>query len=382
MSHHTTDAIVIGGGVIGLAIARALRRDGLRVTLFERNTQPGGEASWAAAGMLAPQAEADAPGVLFDLCAASRAMYRAFGEELRTETGIDIELRAEGSLLLAFTEEEVAHLERKRAWQTGSGLRAEVLNPKEAREKEPHLSGSIRAALHLPDDWQVDNRRLTQALVAAAFRAGVEIHCDAGEIRVVIEKGRIQGVSALGKTWRAPVVVNAAGSWAARMPPEILRLPPASVRPIRGQMLSLQLQPPDLLRHVVRTERAYLVPRRDGRLIVGATVEDVGFTKQVTAGGVAKLLAGTIEAVPVLADMPLGDTWTGLRPLAEDDLPILGETDVNGLFCATGHYRNGILLTPVTAELVRCLVADRTPPLDPTPFSPLRFSKGTDQAHS
>lgn len=382
MSHLTTDCIVIGGGVIGLAIARALRRDGLRVTLFERNTQPGGEASWAAAGMLAPQAEADRPGVLFDLCTASRALYPAFGEELRAETGIDIELRTEGTLVLAFNEEEVADLARRQTWQASAGLRAEMLTPTQAREMEPHLSGAIHAALYLPDDWQVDNRRLTQALVAATFRAGVEIHCDAGDIQPLIERNRVRGVAALGKTWTAPLVVNAAGSWAARMSPELLRLPPASVRPIRGQMLSLHLQPPDVLRHVVRTERAYLVPRRDGRLIVGATVEDVGFSKQITAGGVAKLLAGTIEAVPVLADMPLGDLWTGLRPLAEDDLPILGETDVKGLFCATGHYRNGILLTPVTAELVRCLVSDRTPPLDPTPFSPLRFSKGPDQAHS
>lgn len=382
MSHHTTDCIVIGGGVIGLAIARALRRDGLRVTLFERNTQPGGEASWAAAGMLAPQAEADQPGVLFDLCTASRALYPAFAEALRDETGIDVELRREGTLLLAFNEAEAAALSRRQAWQTSAGLRAEMLTPTQAREMEPHLSGAIHAALYLPDDWQVDNRRLTQALVAAAFRAGVDIHCDAGDLRVVIEEGRIQGIAALGKIWSAPLVVNAAGSWAARMSPELLRLPPASVRPIRGQMLSMNLQPPDILNHVVRTERAYLVPRRDGRLVVGATVEDVGFAKQVTAGAVSKLLSGTIEAVPILADMPLGDLWTGLRPLAEDDLPILGETDVKGLFCATGHYRNGILLTPVTAELIRCLVADRTPPLDPMPFSPRRFAGSVAQAHS
>jgi glycine oxidase len=382
MSHHTTDCIVIGGGVIGLAVARALRRDGLRVTLFERNTQPGGEASWAAAGMLAPQAEAEAPGVLFSLCTASRALYPAFADELRDETGIDIELRTEGTLLLAFTDEEVQHLVEKWAWQTGAGLRTEPLTPFEAREREPRLSETIRGALLLPDDWQVDNRRLTQALVASTFRAGVDIHCDAGDIQPVIEKGRIRGVTALGQTWHAPLVVNAAGSWAARMSPELLRLPPASVRPIHGQMLSLRMQPPDLLRHVVRSARAYLVPRRDGRLIVGATVEDVGFTKQVTAGGVARLLAGTIEAVPLLADMPLGETWNGLRPLAEDDLPILGETDVTGLFCATGHYRNGILLTPITATLMADLVASRTPSIDPLPFSPLRFSKDMNQAHS
>ncbi|MCS7081092.1 MAG: glycine oxidase ThiO [Chloracidobacterium sp.] len=367
----TSDVLIIGGGVIGLAIARALARDGLRVTVFERNAQPGGEASWAAAGMLAPQAEADAPGPLFDLCLRSRALYPAFVAALWEETRIDAELCPAGTLLLAEEEHEVAALQAKLAWQTAAGCHAEWLSPEDVQALEPLLKSV--GALYLPDDWQVENRRLTQALIASATAAQVRIVCQCEGIALLVEHGRVAGVEMRDERWSAPVVVNAAGSWAARMSPALLRLPARVVRPIRGQMLALQMPLLTRLRHVVRTPRVYLVPRRDGRLIVGATVEDVGYEKQVTAGGVLALLAGATAAAPSLAQAALVETWAGLRPLAADDLPLIGGTDIEGLLCATGHYRNGILLTPITAEIVRCLVRGLPPPCDIAPFSPKRF---------
>jgi glycine oxidase len=375
MTHRTADIIIIGGGVIGLAIARTLRRDGLRVALFEKNSQLGGEASWAAAGMLAPQSEAAAPGPLLDLCLVSRALYPTFAAELRAETGIDIELRTDGTLLPAFSEREAQRQADIADWQRAAGLEATNLSASEAFALEPSLSPNVHSALFFPNDWQTDNRRLTHALIASVHAAGVEIRCGADDITLHSEGNRIQGAHVSGERWSAPIVVNAAGSWAARLPPEALRLPTTSVRPIRGQMLAAAMEPPNLLRHVIRTERAYLVPRFDGRLVVGATVEDVGYAKRVTAGGVARLLDGAIATVPALAEAALLETWAGLRPLAEDDLPILGATELDGLLCATGHYRNGILLTPVTAEIIRRLALGEPPPLDVTPFSPVRFYK-------
>lgn len=369
----TTDVIVIGGGVIGLAIGRALRQAGLQVTLFERNDQPGGEASWAAAGMLAPQSEATGPGAMLDLCLASRALYPKLAECLRDETGIDIELRQEGTLLPSFSADQHTQLQAFVNWQQSAGLRASLISTAEAFEREPHLSPKLVEAVWLPDDWQVDNRRLTRALITAAYLAGVDIRCNAGSVQLLVENNRVKGVEVGLDRWSAPVVINAAGSWAAQMPAELLRLPRASVRPIRGQMLALEMQPPTLLRHVIRSEAAYLVPRRDGRLVVGATVEDTGFAKHVTASGVMALLKGVIETVPVLADCALIETWAGLRPLAEDQLPILGATDVSGLLCATGHYRNGILLTPITAAVMTALVTGTVPAIELEPFSPQRF---------
>ncbi|MGQ9897733.1 MAG: glycine oxidase ThiO [Acidobacteriota bacterium] len=368
----TSDVIVIGGGVIGLSIARALAKDGLRVTVFERNSRPGGEASWAAAGMLAPQAEAEGPGPLFDLCLRSRALYTDFAAALWEETRIDIELCLAGTLVVATQPEDVEPLQSRLAWQTATGCHAEWLSPSDVQNLEPLVKSC--GALYLPDDWQVESRRLTQSLIAAVAAARVAIHCHSEGLTLRLEKERVVGVEVREERWSAPVVINAAGSWATQMSAKLLGLPAQVVRPIRGQMIALQMPVSRRLRHVIRTPQVYLVPRRDQRLIIGATVEDVGYEKAVTAGGVCSLLSGALATAPPLAAASLIETWAGLRPLTIDHLPLIGETSLAGLWCATGHYRNGILLTPITAEIIRCIVQQLPPPCDVDPFSPKRFS--------
>ena len=364
-----SEVVIIGGGVIGLAIARALARRGLRdVTVIER-ADFGREASWAAGGILAPQVEADAADELFQLAHASRDLYHEFAGELRSESGIDVELDTTGTLYVTFTEEQETGLGRRYRWQQSEGLEVEWLTREDVRAAEPCLSQDVRCALRFPNDFQVENRRLVEALLLSNRNSGIFLidHCAANEISVA--GGRVVGVETSRGFIGSKCVVLAAGAWSSMLDPAGI----LQVEPVRGQMLCFQNEP-QMARHVIYGPRGYLIPRRDGRLLAGSTSEQAGFDKRVTEEGVARINAMAREITPRIVTLSLIDTWAGFRPRAQDDLPVLGQSaEVEGLWYATGHYRNGILLAPITAQLMaEAITSGRVPALI-APFSPDRF---------
>jgi glycine oxidase len=350
----SADVVIVGGGVIGCAIARRAARDGRSVVVVERGT-PGMEASWAAAGMLSPLAEADGPGPFLELLMEARRIYPAYAAALREETGTDVGYADAGTLFVALREEDEAELRGRWAWQSAAGLPVERMTAEEARNAEPALSPGVRMALRFPGDHQVDSRALGAALWSAAARAGAEFRLGAHAVRLLREGDRALGVAcADGERIHAGAVVLAGGAWAGRME----GLPrPLPVEPVHGQLLALQTVPP-LFRHVVDSPRCYLVPRAGGRVIAGATVERTGDRKAVTPWGLRLLIDGATEIAPALEHAPLAEAWSGLRPGTPDDLPILGpDPDVPNLVYAAGHFRNGILLAPLTGERVGALLS-------------------------
>ena len=373
-SKHSPDVVVIGGGVIGLTIARALAHRGAgEICLIERASL-GHEASFAAAGMLAPQAEANSQDDFFRLACQSRDLYPDFASSLHDETGIDVELDTTGTLYMALTYHDLVEIERRYEWQTAAGLEVEKLTASQALELEPCISQSVRGALRFPRDLQVENRRLLSALANSVAKLGVTVLSGTTVESVKIERDEVRGVHTLRGFISCPNVVVAAGTWSS-----LLKLSQPSekrammVDPVRGQMISFDARP-QLTSHVIYSPRGYIVPRRDGRLLAGSTSEHAGFAKQVTAGGISAILQHAQEISPSVSALPIVDTWAGLRPRAPDSLPVLGPCDeIGGLFYATGHYRNGILLAPVTGELItEAVVAGVTSPLL-RPFSPSRF---------
>jgi glycine oxidase len=349
------NVIIIGAGVIGLGIGWRLAQAGAGVTLFDKGAAGG--ASHAAAGMLAACVEAE-PGEqhLLVLGRASQALWPAFAAELEQVTGASIGLRREGTLVAALTEDDRARLQHHLTFQRSHELPLEWLSAAEVRKREPHLSPGVIGAVWSPDDHQVDNRRLAAALRVAALASGAALHEQTVVDRIVHAGGRVEGVMIAGDLHRADVVILAAGAWSREidLAPPLARLP---VRPVKGQMLALRMDPAaPLLRHVLRVPETYLVPRHDGRLIIGATVEERGFNRDITAGAHLALLEAAWRALPSIEELPIDEMWVGFRPGSRDDAPILGPGPVGGLVYATGHYRNGILLTPVTARAIADLV--------------------------
>lgn len=369
----TANVVVVGGGVIGLSIARALALRGMkRITLIERS-RLGAEASSAAAGMLAPQAEADSDNAFFELACASRDSYPVFAESLREETGTDIELERTGTLYLAFTEHDEEEIARRYDWQTRAGLAVERLSADEARRLEPSISPSVRAGLRFPLDVQVENRRLVAALAASVEKHGVRLLMETHVKSFITERGRIEGVETSRGKVSAPVVVVACGAWTSFITSTGKSTTPLSIEPVRGQMLSFEMNP-RLMHHVIYSPRGYVVPRLDGRLLAGSTTERAGFDKRVTAGGMNLITAHALEITPEVEKLPLIDSWAGLRPVASDELPVMGESsEVRGLFYATGHYRNGILLAPLTGELLAEEITTGAALPQLQAFSPDRF---------
>ncbi|MBM4381332.1 MAG: glycine oxidase ThiO, partial [Deltaproteobacteria bacterium] len=339
--------VVIGGGIMGCSVGWRLAQGGAEVTIVERAV-PGAEASSAAAGMLAPQMEAERPGPFLELCLRSRGTYPAFAAELQELTGVDVQYVPSGILKLAFDEAGAQELSERVAWQQAVGLRAALLDGPGARALEPGVSDRVVCAAHFPDDHQVDNQLLMRALTMAAARAGATFRT--GVVRGVLEeKGRAAGVDVEGERMEADAVVVAAGSWSGLVPGA--GISPSTVKPARGQMVQFQLRLPPF-RSMLSSPQGYLVPRRDGRVIAGSTLEFKGFDKAVTAEGLRRLLDMALTVFPALADAPVQAHWAGLRPWTEDHAPLLGEGSLPGLHLATGHFRNGILLAPITARLV------------------------------
>ncbi len=364
----TLDVAIAGGGLIGSAIALELAQAGLRVTVFDRQ-QPGREASWAGAGILSPAPESPSMIPMVPLGKASLALYPEFVATVEEISGESAGFRPSGILETLFARDAARELSTLVALHRGLGLACEPLQVEEARELEPALSEDVQAAALRPEEASVDNRALTKAVLEAARRSGVEIRAGCGVDAIWRGGGRCMGVIASGERIAAAHVVVAAGCYSAGIAGVEGYAP---VKPARGQIVALRCKRVRIER-VLWSERAYLVPRNDGRILVGATLEYVGFEKRVTAGGLQGLLDAAIEIVPELRNAEIVETWSGLRPDSPDHLPILGPTDIEGLIIATGHFRSGILLAPVTARLIREWITEQRTSLPWDDFSPMRF---------
>ena len=343
---------IIGAGVCGLGIGWRLAQAGCQVDVFDKG-EAGRAATWASAGMLAGGLETE-PGEehLLPLAQRSQEMWPEFARELEAASGIDLGYRDEGTIWIALTHDDAEQLRFTFEFQTGLGIALEWLTGAEARAREPHLKPGLAAAVYSAGDHQVDNRQLARALKQAFQSAGGRLHQNTAVTAVEVEAGRARGVALDEHLHRAEVVVLAAGAWSRDIAglPEAARPP---VRPLKGQALALRMDPAaPLIEHVLWVPKGYLVPRNDGRLLVGATVEERGFDETLTAGGIFALLESAWRALPAIEELAIDEFWVGFRPGSRDDLPILGPTPVDGLMLASGHHRNGILLAPITAEAV------------------------------
>src|SRR5882757_8995575 len=372
------DAVIAGGGVIGGAIALELACAGLRVGIFDRQ-QPGQEASWASAGILSPAPESPQMIVMVPLGKASLALYPKFVAQVEEISGKSTGFRPKGTLEALFSDDTKAELSTIIALHHGLGLKAEPLRAEDARELEPALSEEVEAAVFRPEEASVDNRALTVSILEAAQRRGAEIVSGNGAKAIWHAGDRCAGLILHNEKVEAKWTIIAAGCFSAAI--EGIG-PYAPVRPAKGQMVALRGD--DLkMERVLWSEKIYLMPRNDGRIVAGATVEYAGFDKRTTAGGIEKILSAAIDLAPGLANARIEETWAGLRPDSPDHLPILGPTDVEGLLMATGHFRSGILLTPITARVVRQWITEQRVSVDWDRFSPMRFlsAEAAPRAH-
>ncbi|HTM36014.1 MAG TPA: glycine oxidase ThiO [Terriglobales bacterium] len=358
----SSDAIIIGAGIMGLSLAIELRKKGLHVLILERG-EPGREASYAAAGMLADSGD-EVPKLLKPLAQESARMYPEFVHELEDESGLKVDLRHQGTILISCNG-EVPEI-------------SELLSPERLKSIEPEVqlpsirpTGSGTSSQDLVAAYLRERSVDPRALVSAAYKAARHREVDLSSAvhvqSLVIEGGRVVGVQADKARYSAPLVINCAGAWAGTVAP--CEFP---IRPIKGQMLAMVEAP--ALQHVVRSPRVYLVPRSDGRLVIGSTLEDVGYRKDTDVNTLQRFFEAAVELVPGIAKSRRHEAWAGLRPATPDELPILGETSVSGYFVAAGHYRDGILLAPVTANVMSNLVLGEAPRLDLSQFSPQRFA--------
>lgn len=371
----TSDVIVVGGGVIGLSIAWRAAQRGFSVVVVDPS--PGSGASHHAAGMLAPVTEVHyGEESLLALNLASARRYPSFVAEVEDAAGTTVGYRECGTLAIAFDADDKAALNDLHEYQTSLGLSSQPLTSRECRALEPLLAPSVRGGLLVDGDHQVDNRRLVSALLIACERAGVVVRRVATR-KIVVDGDVVVGVDHL----RAPTTVLAAGCWSGDLlglPPDVL--PP--VRPVKGQILRLRDDPSHPLisrnvRAVVRSRPIYLVPRESGEIVLGATMEELGFDQTVTVGAVSELLSDAREMLPGVSELALMETSAGLRPGTPDNAPMLGPTMLTGLVLATGHYRNGVLLAPVSADVIAGFLVSGQIPREYTAFDPRRFAKAT-----
>lgn len=370
--------LIIGAGTIGLGIGWTLARAGLPVTLFDRGT-PGRAASWKAGGMLTPDAELqfEEP-ELYRLNRESLRRWPDFVETLEADTGIDLGFRTEGTLTVAPDEDSAAAMERVYRFQQKVGADVERLSGAEARDREPFLAPHVAGAVYT-DDAQVNNRALVRALADGIRTHGGTLYTDTPIDAVEPDAEAPAVVTSDGDRFEGRRVIVAAGAWSRQIEGLDAAIRPP-VRPVKGQIIEMQSTRAFDLRHVVRGPDAYLVPKADGRLLVGATSEEKGFERNVTGGGLYTLLEGAIELVPGIRELPVRDIGVGLRPGTRDNAPLLGPSGAPGILYATGHYRHGILLTPVTAQEIARLVQTDTVSEWLDPFRPARFAETTSPA--
>ncbi len=348
------DAIVIGAGIIGLSLAIELNKQGLRVLVVEKG-EPGREASWAAGGMLV-DSPAETQPALRELATASARMYPEFVHELEDESGLKIDLRSVGTIVLS---------------QNPEPTEAYAL-PQPVAELEPALRNcdgdGRRFTAHFLQERCVDPRHVTAAALAAAKHRGVDFSSGDEVLGLEMADGSVSGVRTNKTRFAAGMVVNCAGAWAGQIGPH-----PFPTRPVKGQMLCVVMPEKEMVRHVVRAPEVYLIPRSDGRMVIGATAEEAGFDKRTVPETIQKLRQAAIDLIPRLAEARILEAWAGLRPGTPDGLPILGATPTPGYFVATGHFRDGILLAPVTARVMGQVIAGKKPELDLRAFAAVRF---------
>jgi glycine oxidase len=362
------DAAVAGGGLIGASIAFELVRAGMSVAVFDAH-EPGREASWASAGIISPAPEGPGMIPLVPLSKASAALYPQFIEEVEELSGQHVGYRPDGAMEVFWAGDVREEVSTLMAVYHGVGLRAEALTEEQARELEPGLTEEVRGGVLRPDESSVDNRVLTQATLEAARRKGVDIFPGTAATGIWKEGRRCKGLLLRNGGVEAKWTIIAAGCFSAKIEGAA---PYAPVSPTKGQMVVLRSDTVKI-QHVLWSENVYLVPRNDGRILAGSTVERTGFDRTVTAGGMKKIVNGAIELIPEFEKARIEETWAGLRPDSPDHLPILGPTDIEGLLIATGHFRSGILLTPLTAQLMREWVTSQKVSVDWERFSPMRF---------
>jgi glycine oxidase len=375
------DVVVVGGGIVGLAVAWSARRRGMSVTLLERG-ECGQATSRIAAGMLAPVMEVEfgeAGRRVLELCLRSAELWPSFAAELAHAAGVEVELLSSGGLFLARDEDEARELERQLAFRESLGLRVKRLRASEARELEPALSSAVRLAFAAPEEKSVDPRVVLAALRGACETAGVRLRERTPVARVELDSAgrRATGVRLTdGELVSAGALVLAAGPWSGQLAglPDGARVP---VRPVKGQILRLRdPSGPGLVRRTVRFEGGYVLPRADGRYVLGGTVEERGFDLAPTAGAAYEMLRAARELLPGVSELEIEELSVGLRPCAPDNAPVIGPGALEGLTWATGHYRNGILLAPLTAELVTGVLENGPGGPEPLPgvCDPLRFA--------
>lgn len=360
----TWDVVIVGGGIIGLSLAIALRKRGASVLVVERG-EPGREASHAAGGMLV-DCGLEMPDALHPLAVASARLYPEFARELEVESRVHVDLRDQGTIVFPPPE----HVYERPGFTMASLL------PAPLAELEPALADSVRSAFHLKER-SVDPRGLTAAALKTAKNRGVDFSSGDEVTSLSIVDGRAAGVSTKKTSFSAAKVVNCAGAWSGQI--GAYKFP---TRPVKGQMLCMAMQPRDLILHVIRTPDVYLIPRSDGRLLVGATVEEAGFDKRTDAATMQRFRRAAVALIPKLAEARILEDWAGLRPGTPDALPILGATATPGYYVATGHFRDGILLAPITAQVIADVITGCTPSFDLKAFDPQRFPKSPKEMSS
>jgi glycine oxidase len=349
----TWDVIIVGGGIIGLSLARQLRKEDRSVLVVERG-EPGGEASHAAAGMLADCGD-EIPTVLQPLASASARLYPEFAREVEDESGAKVDLRNDGTILLTASAEAPPN------------ALSVPLSKRELSEREPYLASGHSHAFLLPERT-VDPRALTAAVWKACRHRGVDFSSGTQVDAIDVANGRATGVLTAKTRFAASTVVNCGGAWAGQFTPH-----PFPIRPVKGQMLAVAEPSRELLRHAVRAPEVYLVPRSDGRVLIGSTLEDRGYDKKTDPDVIHRMHRAALQLMPPLEGARILEAWSGLRPGTPDGLPILGATETRGYFVAAGHFRDGILLAPVTAAVMANLIAGEAPSFDLSPFAPGRF---------